>query len=41
MIASLRQLLGDAEFVSVLREQTLDEVPAHLAEQIFGKRKTG
>lgn len=41
VIASLRQLLGDAEFVSILREQAMDEVPQHLSEQIFGKRKTG
>ena len=41
VIASLRQLLGDGEFVSVLRDQALDEVPSHLSEQIFGsQRKT-
>ena len=39
VVASLRRLLDDTEFVSILREQALDEIPQHLSQQIFGAGK--
>jgi len=38
LLAGLRRLLGDAEFVAVLHEQKLGELPKHLSEQLGGKR---
>ena len=39
IIASLRKLLDEEEFVTILREQTLDEMPQHLAEQVHGSKE--
>lgn len=39
LLAGLRRLLGDSEFVTVLREQNLGEMPQHLSEQLGGKRR--
>lgn len=38
--ASLRQLLGDEDFVTVLRSQGLEQLPQYVAEQVSDKRKT-
>lgn len=39
VLAGLRRLLGDADFVAVLREQDLGELPQHLSEQLAGERR--
>ena len=39
LVASLRRLLDDTEFVSILREEALDEIPQYLSQQIFGAGK--
>ena len=39
LIAGLRRLLGDSEFVAVLRDQDLGTMPQHLSEQLDGKRR--
>lgn len=39
VVAGLRRLLGDADFVAVLREQDLGELPQHLSEQLAGERR--
>lgn len=40
VVASVRQLLADPDFQTLLREQSLDQLPQFLAEQVLGKRRT-
>ena len=40
VIASLQRLLGEEEFVSILQEQALDELPQHVAEQIHNPQES-
>jgi ParB family chromosome partitioning protein len=39
VLASIRQLLADEDFVTVLRKETLDKLPQNVAEQIHCERK--
>lgn len=39
VLASIRQLLADEDFVAVLRKETLDKLPQNLAEQVHGERR--
>lgn len=39
VLASIRQLLADEDFVAVLRKEALDKLPQNLAEQVHGERR--
>lgn len=39
MLASIRRLLADEDFVSVLHKESLDKLPQNLAEQVHSERK--
>jgi len=39
VLASIRQLLADEDFVAVLRKENLDKLPQNVAEQINGERR--
>lgn len=41
VVSALKELLRDEEFVTVLREEALDELPAHLLEQVQAQEVSG
>jgi ParB family chromosome partitioning protein len=41
VVATIRQLLGDREFVALLRDQELHQMPQYLVEKVRGEKEAG
>jgi ParB family chromosome partitioning protein len=41
VVATIRQLLGDGDFVTLLREQKLEQMPQYLVEKMRSKKEAG